>query len=209
MAVKLIDRDPLSESKSFLPGQPALPRVQLHFHQSQTKRHLTMTDYTQSPEMTDGFHLVIDALKLNGIDTIFGVPECRPAATTSPRPRFVSDTRRASRIWLGSRPGSRNYACSTTVSTRIQRPEKHRRQGNSCIARAGESPHTASSRRVLTGRNPFWAYCSGALSLPSKASVAVSASFRSMSTPMQGPPALALRTPGATCTRPSQLHRIT
>ena len=27
-----------------------------------------------SPEMTDGFHLVIDALKLNGIDTIFGLP---------------------------------------------------------------------------------------------------------------------------------------
>ena len=24
--------------------------------------------------MTDGFHLVIDALKLNGIDTIFGLP---------------------------------------------------------------------------------------------------------------------------------------
>ena len=33
-----------------------------------------MTDNTQSPEKTDGFHLVIDALKLNGIDTIFGVP---------------------------------------------------------------------------------------------------------------------------------------
>jgi oxalyl-CoA decarboxylase len=33
-----------------------------------------MTDNTQSPEMIDGFHLVIDALKLNGIDTIFGVP---------------------------------------------------------------------------------------------------------------------------------------
>jgi oxalyl-CoA decarboxylase len=33
-----------------------------------------MTDNTQSLEMTDGFHLVIDALKLNGIDTIFGVP---------------------------------------------------------------------------------------------------------------------------------------
>ncbi len=33
-----------------------------------------MTDNTQSPEMTDGFHLVIDALKLNGIETIFGVP---------------------------------------------------------------------------------------------------------------------------------------
>ena len=28
---------------------------------------------TQSPELTDGFHLVVDALKLNGIDTIFGV----------------------------------------------------------------------------------------------------------------------------------------
>src|SRR5580693_7222168 len=25
-------------------------------------------------ELTDGFHLVIDALKLNGVDTIYGVP---------------------------------------------------------------------------------------------------------------------------------------
>ena len=25
-------------------------------------------------ELTDGFHLVINALKLNGIDTIYGVP---------------------------------------------------------------------------------------------------------------------------------------
>ena len=25
-------------------------------------------------ELTDGFHLVIDALKLNGINTIYGVP---------------------------------------------------------------------------------------------------------------------------------------
>ncbi|MDP1537635.1 MAG: oxalyl-CoA decarboxylase [Burkholderiales bacterium] len=33
-----------------------------------------MTTDTQSPEQTDGFHLVIDALKLNGIDTIFGLP---------------------------------------------------------------------------------------------------------------------------------------
>jgi oxalyl-CoA decarboxylase len=29
---------------------------------------------TQPAETTDGFHLVIDALKLNGIDTIFGLP---------------------------------------------------------------------------------------------------------------------------------------
>jgi oxalyl-CoA decarboxylase len=28
----------------------------------------------ESPALTDGFHLVIDALKLNGIDTIYGVP---------------------------------------------------------------------------------------------------------------------------------------
>ncbi|MGZ5079824.1 MAG: oxalyl-CoA decarboxylase [Usitatibacter sp.] len=28
----------------------------------------------QAQELTDGFHLVIDALKLNGIDTIFGLP---------------------------------------------------------------------------------------------------------------------------------------
>jgi oxalyl-CoA decarboxylase len=31
-------------------------------------------DAQESPALTDGFHLVIDALKLNGIDTIYGVP---------------------------------------------------------------------------------------------------------------------------------------
>ena len=33
-----------------------------------------MTNETHSPAQTDGFHLVIDALKLNGINTIFGLP---------------------------------------------------------------------------------------------------------------------------------------
>jgi len=33
-----------------------------------------MTTDTQSQEQIDGFHLVINALKLNGIDTIFGLP---------------------------------------------------------------------------------------------------------------------------------------
>ncbi|MDE2628910.1 MAG: oxalyl-CoA decarboxylase [Burkholderiales bacterium] len=33
-----------------------------------------MTNDATAPEQTDGFHLVIDALKLNGIDTIFGLP---------------------------------------------------------------------------------------------------------------------------------------
>src|SRR5271156_6931003 len=28
---------------------------------------------SQSPELTDGFHLFVDALKLNGIDTIYGL----------------------------------------------------------------------------------------------------------------------------------------
>ena len=28
---------------------------------------------TEERELTDGFHLVIDALKLNGIETIYGV----------------------------------------------------------------------------------------------------------------------------------------
>ncbi len=31
-------------------------------------------DVSASQEMTDGFHLLIDALKLNGIDTIYGLP---------------------------------------------------------------------------------------------------------------------------------------
>jgi len=33
-----------------------------------------MTNDTPSHDLIDGFHLVIDALKLNGIDTIFGLP---------------------------------------------------------------------------------------------------------------------------------------
>ena len=33
-----------------------------------------MSSETQSESLTDGFHLVIDALKLNGITTIYGVP---------------------------------------------------------------------------------------------------------------------------------------
>ncbi|MBL8304682.1 MAG: oxalyl-CoA decarboxylase, partial [Ideonella sp.] len=33
-----------------------------------------VSDAEPSNELTDGFHLVIDALKLNGIDTIFGLP---------------------------------------------------------------------------------------------------------------------------------------
>ena len=32
------------------------------------------TNHSAPRELTDGFHLVIDALKLNGIDTIFGLP---------------------------------------------------------------------------------------------------------------------------------------
>ena len=35
---------------------------------------MTTETQTQGAELTDGFHLVIDALKLNGIDTIFGLP---------------------------------------------------------------------------------------------------------------------------------------
>ena len=37
-------------------------------------RPLSMPSETPAPVLTDGFHLVIEALKLNGIDTIFGLP---------------------------------------------------------------------------------------------------------------------------------------
>jgi oxalyl-CoA decarboxylase len=40
---------------------------------SDAQQHLGMTTGAQL-QPTDGFHLVIDALKLNGIDTIFGLP---------------------------------------------------------------------------------------------------------------------------------------
>ncbi len=33
-----------------------------------------MTNDAHNPDLTDGFHLVIDALKLNGINTIYGLP---------------------------------------------------------------------------------------------------------------------------------------
>jgi len=39
-----------------------------------TEKPLDMTTEAQAAATTDGFHLVIDALKLNDIDTIFGVP---------------------------------------------------------------------------------------------------------------------------------------
>ena len=32
-----------------------------------------MPNENKSHSITDGFHLVVDALKLNGIDTVFGV----------------------------------------------------------------------------------------------------------------------------------------
>ena len=35
---------------------------------------IDMTNETPTPDHIDGFHLVIEALKLNGIDTIFGLP---------------------------------------------------------------------------------------------------------------------------------------
>jgi oxalyl-CoA decarboxylase len=35
---------------------------------------LKSTDASAEREMTDGFHLIIDALKLNGLETIYGVP---------------------------------------------------------------------------------------------------------------------------------------
>ena len=38
------------------------------------KIEATMQKVEEQPELTDGFHLVIDALKLNGITTIYGVP---------------------------------------------------------------------------------------------------------------------------------------
>jgi oxalyl-CoA decarboxylase len=37
-------------------------------------RELESSNGQKLPALTDGFHLVIDALKLNGIDTIYGVP---------------------------------------------------------------------------------------------------------------------------------------
>ncbi len=34
----------------------------------------TTTANDAEQELTDGFHLIIDALKLNGLNTIYGVP---------------------------------------------------------------------------------------------------------------------------------------
>ena len=37
-------------------------------------KEMAQADADSAEELTDGFHLVIDALKLNGIETIYGVP---------------------------------------------------------------------------------------------------------------------------------------
>src|SRR5438094_5131718 len=37
------------------------------------EKALPMANETNSPSMTNGFHLVVDALKLNGLDTMYGV----------------------------------------------------------------------------------------------------------------------------------------
>ena len=39
-----------------------------------TKTSVEGEQTTETSELTDGFHLVIDALKLNGINTIYNVP---------------------------------------------------------------------------------------------------------------------------------------
>jgi oxalyl-CoA decarboxylase len=50
------------------------PREQPTHFITPGQRELKMTDATPTGALTDGFHLLIDALKLNGINTIYGVP---------------------------------------------------------------------------------------------------------------------------------------
>jgi len=42
--------------------------------EEKTSGALATAEAQESPALTDGFHLVVDALKLNGIETIYGVP---------------------------------------------------------------------------------------------------------------------------------------
>src|SRR5260221_6237921 len=42
--------------------------------QATTLKEQARTTADETQELTDGFHLVIDALKLNGLNTIYGVP---------------------------------------------------------------------------------------------------------------------------------------
>jgi hypothetical protein len=58
----------------FLWAYPSLAAAKLQLYRRQAKRFFIMTNETQSTEQTDGFHLVIDALKLNGITNIYGLP---------------------------------------------------------------------------------------------------------------------------------------
>ena len=41
--------------------------------EAKSPNELEASDEQKSPVLTDGFHLVVDALKLNGIDTIYGL----------------------------------------------------------------------------------------------------------------------------------------
>src|SRR5215203_4737943 len=55
-------------------GQEGFPRATSTILALPNQDSETMTTETQDRETTDGFHLVIDALKLNDIDTIFALP---------------------------------------------------------------------------------------------------------------------------------------
>jgi hypothetical protein len=46
-------------------------------------RVILMDDETNSPNMTNGFHLVVEALKLNGLDTIDGVAGIPPVQVST------------------------------------------------------------------------------------------------------------------------------
>src|SRR5215216_3373396 len=54
--------------------QPSRRRAATPTRRRRNRETPHMTNDTQTRELTDGFHLVLDALKLNGIDTIFGLP---------------------------------------------------------------------------------------------------------------------------------------
>ena len=90
-----------------------------------------MTNDTQAPATTDGFHLVIEALKLNGIDTVYGLPGI-PITDLIPADRIeaINDRTRkgGAEIVALLKTGSAYYAPGASVAQMVESIVKDQRR---------------------------------------------------------------------------------
>src|SRR5438445_270687 len=105
-----------------------------------------MVNGMSEAEMTDGFHLVVEALKLNGVDTIFGVAGIPITdllrLAQNEGIRFLGPPR-----WRLSRPDFRGAGLGSRCGERQEVAGQGRRSGTAAAARAGSGRARTRSPR--------------------------------------------------------------